>query len=188
MKADELKWDKRYQNNRYPKDPLDVLVNNIDLAKKGRALDIAAGSGRHSIFLADKGFKVDAVDISKVGLSRIQRKRPEVNTFHEDLDTYQIEENVYDLIVNVNFLDRRLFPYIIRGLKDGGLLIFQTFIDPRVVGEKLEAHKKDQYLRENELLHAFLSLKVIEYREPLSTVFSTGQKLKLASLIARKSC
>ena len=40
------------------------LVENLDLLPKGRALDIAMGSGRNAIYLAGEGFTVEGVDIS----------------------------------------------------------------------------------------------------------------------------
>ena len=38
---------------------------------KGSILDLASGDGRHSLFLASIGFRVTAVDISPIALSRL---------------------------------------------------------------------------------------------------------------------
>lgn len=184
MKYDESKWDKRYREGSHLIVPVEIVERYCGLAKAGgRALDIAAGTGRHSVLLAEKGFQVDAVDISSVGLDTIRKRNPGINTLHADLDSFQIKENHYDLILNINFLQRRLFPYIKQGLKKDGILIFQTFMDPRLVGAPLEKRKQDQYLNPNELLHAFISLQVLFYQEK-EVPFSNKETLMAATLIA----
>lgn len=186
MKSDETRWNRRYSSGKkYPTEPHDAVVAYHSLAKKGNALDIAAGNGRNSCFLAENGFHVDAVDISSVGLKLIHQKNSTINTIHADLDEYRITKNRYDLIININFLDRRLFPRIKTGLKDSGLLIFQTFMDPRLTGATFDPQKVDRYLKPNELVHAFLSLHVLRYEEKEVT-FSNGEILKAAMLVAKK--
>lgn len=185
MKNDELKWDKRYASNRIPLEPSVAVTSYYELATVGNALDIAAGNCRNSVFLADKGFNVDAVDISAVGLGLQTENIKNVTPIQHDLDTYQILENHYDLILNINFLNRRLFPYIRKGLKPGGVLIFETFMDPRLVGRELEDRKKDQYLDCNELLHSFLDLYIGCYQER-EVAFSNGDPIMKATLVAGK--
>ena len=185
MKSDEIKWNRRYSAGKYPTEPHDAVVAFHTFSKKGIALDIAAGNGRNSCFLAENGFQVDAVDISSVGLKSINQKKPAVNTIQADLDDYKILEDRYDLIVNINFLDRRLFPRIKSGLRDSGLLIFQTFMDWRLTGAAFDPQKVDRYLKPNELVHSFLSLRVLAYEEKEVT-FSTGEILKAALLVAKK--
>ncbi len=187
MKSDEIKWDRRYSSDKYPTEPHDAVVAYYSLGKKGIALDIAAGNGRNSGFLAENGFQVDAVDISSVGLKSANQKNPKINTIHADLDQYKIAENRYDLIININFLDRRLFPSIKAGLKDSGVLIFQTFMDPRLTGATFDPQKIDRYLKPNELVHSFLSLHVLKYEEKEVT-FSNGEVLKAALLVAKNEC
>lgn len=45
-------------------EPAKFLVENIDLLPRGRALDIAMGSGRNAVYLAKIGFQVEGVDAS----------------------------------------------------------------------------------------------------------------------------
>ena len=99
---------------------------------------------------------VDAVDISKVATDQLTGRHPNINVICKDLDTWDIPPDCYELIVNIRFLDRRLFPMIQGGLKPGGILIFESFMDG----------KKDKYcLKKNELLRAFQSLRVVYYEE-----------------------
>jgi SAM-dependent methyltransferase len=154
-KPDQEKWNSRYLRNIGSLTPSDILSKYLYLSPKGRALDIACGNGRNSKFLAQNGFKVDAVDISKVALNQLREYDTRINIVQEDLDTWQIPQNRYQLIINIRFLDRRLFPMIKKGLKPGGVIIFESFIDK----------KKDYCLEPNELLHAFNSFQIVYYEE-----------------------
>lgn len=153
---DREKWDTRYQNNIGQRVPSTVLITHISQAPLGRALDIACGNGRNSITLAKHGFTVDAVDISKVATRNLAALGLGINVICLDIDEWHIPENSYELIVNARFLDRRLFPLIEKGLKPGGMLIFESF-----TGGKNEKF----CLTDNELLYAFPSLHVIYYEE-----------------------
>jgi len=154
-KQDQKKWNSRYLRNIGSPTPSDILSKYLSFSPKGRALDIACGNGRNSKFLAQKGFKVDAVDISKVALSQLPDNDTRINIICEDIDTWQIPQNRYQLIINIRFLDQRLFPMIKKGLKPGGVLIFESFVD----------EKKDYCLETNELLHVFKSFQIVYYEE-----------------------
>ncbi|NQU63736.1 MAG: methyltransferase domain-containing protein [SAR324 cluster bacterium] len=185
MKADEIKWNERYRTGKYPLTVNDVVESYFHFAEPGRALDIAAGNGRNALFLAENGFLIDAVDISGVALEMIQAKNPAINCLHEDLDTYIPDPESYNLIINVNFLDRRLFPYIQKALKKDGILIFRTFLDTHLMGTNQTNSRKNNYLCSNELLQAFISFQILLYREQ-EFVWANGLRREAATLVARK--
>ncbi len=164
MNSDRLKWNEKYRRQDYPAEAAAVVKRFCRLAPGRRALDIAAGNGRNALYLAGQGFCVDAVDISEVGLAGFAGRDPAVRIVCADLDTFDIPVGRYDLIVDVLYLNRRLFPQICEGLSPGGVLIFETLV-AGAAGAADEGHCRDYLLRENELLHAFLSLKVVYYRE-----------------------
>lgn len=64
-------WDERYSGDRVwsegPNDEVDRIVGDWP---PGRALDLAAGEGRHAVWLAGLGWTVTAVDFSAVGIAR----------------------------------------------------------------------------------------------------------------------
>ena len=128
---------------------------------------------------------VDAIDIADTGLSLFSGKHPNIHPICADFDNFDIPANHYDLIVNVKFLNRRLFPYIKAGLTPGGVLIFQTLLDVLNSDQNPSAHA-DYYLRQNELLHAFLALKILFYSEAEDE--TGGDAAWLASLVASKTC
>jgi tellurite methyltransferase len=59
---DREKWDARYRKKLGGLKPSSILIKHCSLASVGKALDIAFGNGRNSIFLAEKGIEVDAPD------------------------------------------------------------------------------------------------------------------------------
>ncbi len=183
MLQDRLKWNAKYQNQSYPVEPAAIVLKYAKLASGKKALDIAAGNGRNSLFLARQGFSVDAVDISDVGLNLFAAAHPNINPICADLDDFDIPAKRYDLIINIKYLNRRLFPYIYKGLTPDGVLIFQTLLnsaqatsDPPVC--------RDYLLRENELLDAFSSLRILRYIE--SEDKTNDEIVYLASLVGIK--
>ncbi|WP_372366777.1 class I SAM-dependent methyltransferase [Candidatus Uabimicrobium sp. HlEnr_7] len=180
---DRKKWDSKYKNNKfiYGKEPAFYLKESISHLPKGKALDIAAGEGRNAVFLAEKGWEVDAVDISAVGLEKAQQLAAErsstINTVVADLTKYKIAENTYDVIVNFYYLQRDLFPQIRKALKVDGVVIFETFTTDHLQISKM---KREYCLEKGELKEAFIGFEIIEYKEII-----TSSKA-VARLIARK--
>ncbi|MGZ3525768.1 MAG: class I SAM-dependent methyltransferase [Thermodesulfobacteriota bacterium] len=190
MRADQKRWDKRFGEKEFAlgKEPNPFLKKNIHLLPRGKALDIATGEGRNAVFLAQHGFEVDAVDISKKGLRKAQElsreKGVKINTFAFDLDRFQIEKERYDLIANFYFLKRRLIPRIKKGLRKGGRVIFETYIlDHRELGTGGPKQAK-YFLKPNELIRFFKNFRILFYRE--GTFREGGKRKAVASLVAEK--
>ena len=107
-------------------EPTPLLVETAAKLNPGRALDLACGSGRNAVWLAEHGWQVTAVDRSPVTI-------PGVDTHVADLEKYelQIEEAAWDLIVVSLYLQCDLFEPIKRGLKPGGIaLVIVLLIEP----------------------------------------------------------
>lgn len=183
MLEDQERWNIRHVEKPMPQHVTKTVEKYIKKATVGDALDIACGTGRNTHFLAEQGFRVDAVDFSDYALGCI---KDDVNiTKHEvDLDLYNIEKR-YDLIININYLNRRLLPQIKEALKEGGLIIFETFIIAHNTPE--QGSMNPNYLLEtNELLKSFIDLDIIYYEEK-DIVNLRGEDARLASLVAKKS-
>ncbi len=184
MIEDREKWNQRYLAEEYPQHPSRIVQEYALLAPGGKALDLACGNGRNSVFLAHHGFRVDAVDISDVGLSRFSDQSPEIFPICMDLDRFDIPEKKYAIILNIRYLSRRLFPYIRDGLMPGGILIFETYMEGEPDEDDPTPSCRDYLLRENELLHAFLRLRIIYYREYKGE--SRKGRSHIASLVAQR--
>ena len=190
MKADQKRWDTRFGRKEFAlgKEPNAFLKKHIHLLQKGKALDIAAGEGRNAIYLAQNGFEVDAVDISQKGLKKAQalarEKGVNINTFLVDLDRYRIPKERYDLIANFYFLKRRLIPRIRNGLKEGGMVVFETYLlEHRALATGGPKQVK-YFLKPNEALRLFKTFRIRFYREGI--FIEGGRKKAVASLIAEK--
>jgi len=184
MIEDKKRWNEKYLENEMQSGVSLLLKKYIDNANIGQAIDIACGTGRNTHFLADLGFCVDAVDISDVALSKIKNSAT-INKIEVDLDKYNLTPNKYDLIVNINFLNRRLVSQIKEALHVGGVVIFETFTVAH--GDfQMPTTNLDHLLRKNELLHSFIGLDIIYYEEKIDTN-SRGERVKIASIVAKKS-
>lgn len=99
---------------------------------RGLALDIAAGSGRHSFVMAHAGIGVIAIDKSIDAMRELQNAARKLNLaiwpVVGDMDDFPLGAKSFDAIVNINFLDRALFPKFIEALKPGGILLADTFL------------------------------------------------------------
>jgi len=165
-------------------EPAQFLVENIDLLPRGRALDIAMGSGRNAIYLARMGFQVEGVDASREAveeaLARARDEGVSIQTQVEDLDKIPyIDEEVYELVICFNYLQRSLMPQMKNWVKPGGMLVYETFIiDQSQFGRP---RNPDHLLRHNELLHTFRDFRVLRYVEGVVE----GRKA-VASIVAQK--
>jgi tellurite methyltransferase len=181
---DKEKWNHKYEVPDYitGKEPVKWLSDNSGmLAGKGYALDIASGEGRNAVFVAEKGYKALAVDISNNGLKKAHTLADEkgvaIETCLVDLDSWEIRQNAFDLILCFNFLDRKIFSSMKNALKPGGLIFYETFTVDYL---KYSNFKREWVLEHNELLDAFSELRILSYRE-----VDTNDKA-FASLIALK--
>lgn len=134
---DRLHWDQRYRDKLFdvypPPDALLVAyAPSSDEFAPLAALDLAAGLCQNALWLAEHGYQVDAMDISRVGLERgraemAMRNLRTVNFIPTDLDEVRLPEETYDLVCVFRYLNRQLFPPIRWAVKPGGMVIYQTF-------------------------------------------------------------
>ncbi len=101
--SDADKWNARYSDRGEVNDsPVSFLVDNVHRLGAGKALVLAAGTGRNAVYLAEQGFDVAAVDVSRVGLDlceELAKKRNVVlQTVCADLDSFDLGGSEYDLI------------------------------------------------------------------------------------------
>jgi SAM-dependent methyltransferase len=106
---DARAWDERYAASElvWSSTPNQFVAAELADLGPGRALDLAAGEGRNSLWLADRGWQVTAVDFSLVGLDkgRALQERHErgrdlhVDWVHADALTYEAGPVPFDLAV-----------------------------------------------------------------------------------------
>jgi len=77
MSPSIAKWDEKHRASPQELPPAGILRELLPLLPMGRALDLACGTGRNAIFLAERGWSVTALDGSSVALERLRRAAAE---------------------------------------------------------------------------------------------------------------
>ncbi len=109
------------------------IVENQALLTGGSALDVACGSGRHALLLAAAGYSVRAVDREAEAIESLGEvaRRLDLPIRAEALDlesgVVDLGEECHDLILVVHYLHRPLVPALFQALRQGGLLLYETF-------------------------------------------------------------
>lgn len=186
-------WDERFRDGDYPSDPdpSPVLTGYIDAIPDGRALDVATGTGRNSVFLGTAGYTVDAIDRSRVGLAKARENAVEQNVHHRinwiqaDVDTYGFPIERYDLVTISFFRAIDRLTDIREAIAPGGYLFVQHHL--RSTGSTPSGPSDDRYrYGANELLRASLGMTVLYYDE--STRDRPGDRRRAnVTLLARNT-
>lgn len=135
-----------------------------------RALDLACGSGRHAVSLAQIGFQTTAVDFSEQALTCTHRlavdKGVTVDCRLEDIEakSFQLSQELYDLAAVLFFLHRPLFPVLRDCLRSGGLIIYKTYSTDQLRYPGRPSSRMHM-LAPNELLRFFVGFRVLRYEE-----------------------
>lgn len=167
--TDAEKWNAIYAAGGHAREtPAKVLEEFAHLLPEtGTALDLACGRGANALFLAERGLRVHAWDISEEAITSLNTKANELQLTLEtricDVTAEPLQTNCFDVIVVSYFLERKLIPSIIKALRKNGLLFYQTFIRERI--DDSGPRNNEYRLGENELLHLCRDLHIVFYRE-----------------------
>ncbi len=139
-------WDKRYdtEDYRYGTSPVNFLTESISDLAPGTALCIGAGEGRNAVWLAEQGWDVTALDLSRIGLDKAAKlavsRGVSVKTVTADAVDWDMGMNTWDLVI-IFFVHARpaeraaIHRNAALSLKADGRLILEGFT-PRQFGTK----------------------------------------------------
>ena len=133
---DRQQWNERYASQPilWAVDPGPFLAGELGHRPPGRALDLGAGEGRTTLWLAERGWQVTAVDFSDVGLDKgRQRAEPlgvagNIEWICADLLDFDPSGTAYDLVL-LMFIHlppadrRRLLRQAAGTLNPGGMML-----------------------------------------------------------------
>ena len=171
-------WDARYAASAPgTPGPPTALVDRLDLVPTaGRALDVACGRGTVAVWLAQRGFDVDAVDAAPSGLALgarlAAREGVAVRWVEADLTRGLPVSGPYDVVVCQRYRDPTLYPALAEALAPGGLLVLTVLSEVGDAGGRFRAAP-------GELLAAFGGLDVVAHSE-------TGGEATLVAV--RRAC
>jgi SAM-dependent methyltransferase len=187
-KQDRNKWNQRYAEGSYHKNnPVTLVEDWLPGLPVGRALDVACGAGRNAILLAQAGYQVDAIDISREGLN-LGRQNAEnhglgINWIEQDLDEpYQFDTD-YDLIIVMWYVNLGLISRLCDCLAPGGYLVCQEHLltDQDVIGPNSSNYR----VAPGELRKAVSGVDVLLYEESIE-MNTEGERVASARMVAKK--
>lgn len=195
-------WDERYATQDYVfgTEPSGFLVRHSGLLTPGaKALAVADGEGRNSVFMAEKGLHVTAMDSSEKGLDKARRlaveRKVAVDFRLADLKTWTWEPEAYDAVAAI-FIQfaapdfrEEIFDGIERTLKPGGLLLLHGYT-PRQLAYGTGGPSAVENLYEPDMLAkrfgSWEFLRLEEYTAELDEGAGHSGTSALVDLIARK--
>ena len=171
-------WNQRFTGDEYlfGREPNDYLRSKAPLLPAGGSvLCVADGEGRNSVWLAQQGLKVEAFDVSEVGVAKARMLASEAGACVDytvaDCEQYNWTAQSHDGVVAVfiQFADpemrSRLFANMVSALKPGGLLILQGYT-PKQLEYKTGGPGQLSHLYTADLMRdAFKDLQVVELVE-----------------------
>jgi tellurite methyltransferase len=182
-------WNTRYLSDRgsflrrqpYPL----VRAYANQLPQKGSVLDVAAGTAPAGIYLAGRGMRVVAMDISEAGLRLAQQRARELSLplalVVMDMNNPWLPPAGFDVILNFYFLSRTLFKCYRQALKPGGWLFFETYVQ-----EAQRRGNSEHYLEPGELYKAFKDWKILHWAETWRKQHDGTNSSRIAQLVACK--
>lgn len=185
MKGDRSRWDERYRSGEFelpaePSPSVRVFVDDLPGGHpfegsqghtlddhRGRALDVATGTGRNAVFLAENGFEVDAVDVSREALTRARARAADhsvtVAWIQADVDSYPFPAGRYDVVSIALFDVRDRLPDLKDALAPGGVLVYDHVL--RTPGPNEHGPSNRYRFEPRELREACSDLTVLRYVE-----------------------
>jgi SAM-dependent methyltransferase len=186
---DRVRWDEIFANRKqdsYPTPAALLLQFTPAVAEdeQPNALDLAAGLGQNGLWLAEQGYHVDVMDISRVALRQAReemalRNLRNANLLQVDLDelvlkhdgdclaAHEICAESYDLICVFRYLKRSLFPLIKDAIKPNGRVIYETFNLNYL--QEVPQFNRDFLLKQHELADIFSDWRIIHHEEESSS-------------------
>jgi tellurite methyltransferase len=165
------------------------LLEFLPLLPRGRALDVAAGKGRNSIVLARAGMRVLAVDWSQAALNSLsllaKNEELAIEPVVADLEqSLPFQPCSFDVVLNISFLERGLFPRLKMVLRIGGMLLFDTFL----IDQAAAGHPRDPrfLLGHYELRDVLSDMELMQYREGIVD-YGGGKRAWRAAALARRA-
>jgi SAM-dependent methyltransferase len=126
----------------------------------GHVLDVAAGGGRHTRWLAERGHAVTAIDRDAAAMAALGAVARAIVADIEK-GPWPLPGHRFDAVVVTNYLWRPILADIVGALAPGGVLVYETFA---VGNETVGRPSNPQFLlRPGELLEVAATLRIVAY-------------------------
>jgi 2-polyprenyl-3-methyl-5-hydroxy-6-metoxy-1,4-benzoquinol methylase len=166
-------------------EPSAFVVKMAEGLKPGKALDVAMGQGRNSVFLAQKGWEVTGYDVSEQGLTiargNAEKAGVKINAVLKSHSDFEFGKGQWDLVVMTFSLasmdDKSFLQRVFDSVKPGGTVLVEQFNSAPGPGSKGPA---------NALFRTFEGMRVIYY-EDVEDVSDWGKmRARIGRIAAQK--
>ena len=189
------RWNKALVNNpgyKFNKEANNLLKVTIAGMPPGKALDVAMGQGRNTLFLASMGWAVTGFDLADEAVAYAQKVAQDnnlsISTYIADFESFDYGNNQWDLItwiyggcLEVDHIAER----IRTALKPGGVFLFEFF--HREAG--LAMNRPDFGCETNAILDRFQEaggFQILRYEEKEGLADYGLEPCKLIYFVAKK--
>jgi SAM-dependent methyltransferase len=195
-------WNERYSGDQlaYGEAPNDFLLEMAGrLPKSGLALDIGAGEGRNALYLASRGFDVQAIDQSEVGIQKAQRLAQErglaLRAQAANLEDFDAEHNAFDVVTSIfvhlpTTLRAAVHRRVKLWLKPGGVYLLEAYA-PDQIERGTGGPTEPSRLASLDVILSELDGLEIEHQAALLRNVSEGQfhtgEASVVQILARKT-
>ncbi len=187
------RWERRYREGGGPRKetPHSWLVDQAwRLPSEGRALDVACGMGRDSVFLARRGLRVHGIDFSAVALHTARERvwmgglEERVHFVLADLTHFPFPRAYYKVVIGFYYWEPTIVPALREAVRPGGYLIYETF---NIWWKMTRPEVADRYLlKPGELWERLKDWEILAYRELGSEHMATVGHRAVSSIVARR--
>ncbi|MFP8487552.1 class I SAM-dependent methyltransferase [Gracilimonas sp. Q87] len=178
-------WNERYADEEfvYGTKPNAFFKKQIDDLKPGKILLPADGEGRNSVYAAEKGWDVVAVDYSHTAkekaLKLAEKKDVKITYDLSDLSEYDFGNNRFDAAAFIyvhlpRSIIKEVYSNIIKSLKPGATIIIEVYSVDQL-GRDSGGPKDERVLYTKEKLRGLLAGTDIERMEEMEIDLSEGR-------------
>jgi len=182
-------WNRRLITERpqwFNPEPNAFLVEVVKGRKPGRALDVAMGQGRNTIWLAEQGWDTTGFDPADQAVAAARATAERLGlTIHTEITTmeeFEFGENRWDLIVLSYAGCSQLARQVETALKPGGIVVVEAFHTDALKTLKIGG----SLCGPGELPHAFQGLRALRYEEPVAQPDFAPRPVRVVRYAAEK--
>lgn len=175
-------FDERYNSEEffYGTNANDFLQEkSLALYSNSLILSMGEGEGRNSVYLAQKGHRIIAVDESAIGLNKAQKfaqlNNVQIETIACDISQFDFVDNTYDAIISIWFhlpsqLRKIIHSKCVKALKPGGFFILEAYTPEQLNYGTGGPKDVDMLMRLIDLKSELQGLKLINETETVRMV------------------
>lgn len=196
-------YEEQYKTDGYywgtaPNDVCYEVLRRYPPTRRLRLLDIGCGEGKDAVFFARNGYDVTAFDVTDAGVEKTKRLAEQagvrVTAFKADILDYRLDSS-FDILYSSGVLHYmrpeyrdEIFDNYRRFTKDGGLHVFNVFVDKPFIAPPPEKEPYAYKWHSGELLSHYRDWLVLDSSEIVFDCDSSGipHRHAMAIIIARK--